>query len=290
MSIFHDLLNAFPEQHCITKNGVVAYREAGAKNGGLPIVLLHGIGSGASSWVCQLDVLGGDRRVLAWDAPGYGATTPVDAAEPSADDYAQKLAAWLDAMGIARCVLVGHSLGAIMASAFAGRFSQRVQALLLLSPAIGYGKDVPLIRFEKRDRRLRMLAELGVQGMAEKRSANLLSAQAGEVEQAWVRWNMARIPAAGYVQATHLLANADISENINIAPYTGPLSIAVGGADMITPPEKCAGLVEQLQQPERAVAFHIFDGIGHACYIEDAKAVTTYIQNFVAFFSAPSAT
>ncbi|MQQ99636.1 alpha/beta fold hydrolase [Glaciimonas soli] len=280
MSIFHDLLDRFPEQRCITKLGVVGYREAGTANNRLPIVLLHGIGSGAASWVCQLDVLGRDHHVLAWDAPGYGATTPVDAAQPQADDYGQKLAAWLDAMNIERCILVAHSLGAIMASAFAGRFPQQVQGLLLLSPAIGYGKDLALVRSEKRDSRLRMAAELGMEGMAEKRSANLLSANAGVAEREWIRWNMARIPAAGYAQATHLLANADVPESI--ATYDGPLSIAVGSADAITPPEKCQQLAAQLQGAERSVPFYIFDNAGHACYVEDAKAVTQFINEFAA--------
>ncbi len=280
MSTFHDLLDRFPEQRCTTKLGVVGYREAGAANNGLPIVLLHGIGSGAASWVCQLDVLGRDHHVLAWDAPGYGATTPVDITEPQADDYGQKLAAWLDAMYIERCILVAHSLGAIMASAFAGRFPQRVQGLLLLSPAIGYGKDLALVRSEKRDSRLRMMTELGMQGMAEKRSANLLSVNAGEDEQEWIRWNMARIPATGYAQATHLLANADVPESI--AAYDGPLSIAAGSVDAITPPEKCQQLAEQLQRPERAVPFCIFDNVGHACYVEDVKTVTKFVNKFAA--------
>ncbi|RAF14428.1 alpha/beta fold hydrolase, partial [Burkholderia multivorans] len=87
---FATLLERFPER----------------RRAALPVVLLHGIGSGAASWVRQLDALGASRRVLAWDAPGYGASTPVHGASPSAVDYAASLDAWLDALGIARCVLV----------------------------------------------------------------------------------------------------------------------------------------------------------------------------------------
>ncbi|EGD01141.1 putative hydrolase, partial [Burkholderia sp. TJI49] len=76
---FATLLGQFPEQRCAAgAAGTIGYREAGAQQAGrtLPVVLLHGIGSGAASWVCQLDALGASRRVLAWDAPGYGASTP----------------------------------------------------------------------------------------------------------------------------------------------------------------------------------------------------------------------
>ncbi|WP_143107692.1 alpha/beta fold hydrolase [Burkholderia pseudomallei] len=89
---------------------------------------------GAASWVRQLDALGATRRALAWDAPGYGASSRVAADSPVAADYAASLAAWLDALRIERCVLVGHSLGAIMAGAFARIAGERLAGLLLISP------------------------------------------------------------------------------------------------------------------------------------------------------------
>lgn len=279
MTTFHDLLERFPERHCATAHGVVGYRTAGKEHRGTPIVLLHGIGSGAASWMRQLDTLGAHRHVVAWDAPGYGISTPVEAAEPQADDYAQTLADWLDALSVARCVLVGHSLGAIMASAFAGRWPQRVTGLLLLSPAAGYGRADVHVRADKRDNRLRMLAELGPHGLAEQRSANMLSANAGEEARAWVRWNMARIHPAGYAQATHLLANADLADSA--AQYAGPLAIAVGSTDSITPPATCERLAAQLRSADRTVNYHTFDSLGHACYIEEPDVVTAYIEAFV---------
>ncbi|MDR3097590.1 MAG: alpha/beta fold hydrolase, partial [Paraburkholderia sp.] len=142
----------------------VSYREAGSESGkeARPLVLLHGIGSGAASWVQQFEALGAavqkPRRVLAWDAPGYGASTPVASASPVAADYARVLAGWLDALGIERCVLAGHSLGAIMAGAFAAAHPERVAGLLLISPAGGYGAADAAVREEKRAARLAMLA------------------------------------------------------------------------------------------------------------------------------------
>ena len=178
-------LARFPAQQAVTAAGqTVGYREAGAgalvNHDALPLVLLHGIGSGAASWVQQFEALGGTRRVLAWDAPGYGASTPVVPASPNATDYAEVLRGWLDALGIERCVLVGHSLGAIIAGAFAAANPQCVAGLLLLSPAGGYGAAAADVRESKRDQRLAMLAELGPQGLAEKRSANMLSRHADD--------------------------------------------------------------------------------------------------------------
>lgn len=257
----------------------VSYREApGLPGNALPLVLLHGIGSGAASWVQQLETLGGARRVLAWDAPGYGvsapgASTPVAAASPVAADYAERLAGWLDALGIARCVLVGHSLGAIVAGAFAAANQERLAGLLLISPAGGYGAASEAVRAEKRDARLAMLAELGPAGLAEKRSANMLSPHADEAARAWVRWNMARVLPHGYAQATHLLANADLAADL--AAFDGRASVAVGAEDTITPPAAC----ERLAQAARA-PFQVVLRAGHAGYIEAPAAYNVLIDAF----------
>ncbi|WP_321815363.1 MULTISPECIES: alpha/beta hydrolase [unclassified Paraburkholderia] len=257
----------------------VSYREASADtasgNEALPLVLLHGIGSGAASWVQQFEVLGGARRVLAWDAPGYGASTPVANASPIAADYARVLRDWLDALEIERCVLVGHSLGAIIAGAFAAVHAPRVSGLLLISPAGGYGAADPQIRADKRDARLAMLAELGPQGLAQKRSANMLSPHASDAARAWVRWNMARVIPHGYAQATHLLANADLAADLAHCAGRVPMAVAVGAEDTITPPAGCERLADVARAPFETIA-----RAGHAGYIEQPEAYNTLIDTF----------
>jgi pimeloyl-ACP methyl ester carboxylesterase len=269
-------LARFPAQQIVTATQQsVSYREAGTAVQGdaLPLVMLHGIGSGATSWVHQLETLGAARRVLAWDAPGYGASTPVAAASPGATDYADVLRGWLDALGIERCVLVGHSLGAIIAGGFAAAYPQRIAGLLLLSPAGGYGASAAQLRESKRDQRLAMLAELGPAGLAEKRSANMLSAHADDTSRAWVRWNMARIVPHGYAQATHLLANADLAADL--ARFHGRVAVAVGAEDTITPPAAC----DRLAQIART-RLQIVPRAGHAGYIECADAYIAIIETF----------
>ncbi|AXF18070.1 alpha/beta fold hydrolase [Paraburkholderia caledonica] len=268
-------LARFPARQIeLANQRVLSYLEAdGAANDALPLVLLHGIGSGAASWVQQLEALGANRRVLAWDAPGYGMSTPVAPESPVASDYASVLTEWLDALHIERCVLVGHSLGAIIAGAFAAIHPQRVSGLLLLSPAGGYGAACADVRETKRDQRLAMLNELGPHGLADKRSANMLSPHASDEARAWVRWNMSRVIVRGYAQATHLLANADLAADL--VRFKGRINVAVGADDTITTPAACERLAlvagTQLQVVPRA---------GHAGYIEASAAYTAIIDTF----------
>src|SRR5258708_7660691 len=82
----------------------VAVRMTAAAQADAPmIVLLHGIGSGAASWLGVAMELGARARVLAWDAPGYGSSTPLAMATPSAADYAQRLHEVLVALKIDSC-------------------------------------------------------------------------------------------------------------------------------------------------------------------------------------------
>jgi pimeloyl-ACP methyl ester carboxylesterase len=268
-------LSHFPAQRiAIAPQCAIGYREAGAAQAdALPLVLLHGIGSGAASWVQQFEALGTTRRVFAWDAPGYGESTPVASASPGAHEYAGALNAWLDALDVERCVLVGHSLGAIIAGSFAASHAERVAALLLISPAAGYGAASEEVRASKRDSRLAMLVELGPQGLADQRSANMLSPHADDASREWVRWNMSRIVPHGYAQATHLLANADLASDV--AKINGRIAVAVGAEDSITPPSSC----ERIAQAART-RLQIIPRAGHAGYIEADTEYTALIDAF----------
>lgn len=269
-----ETLACFPDMQVHTAHGTTGYREAGAMHlRTLPVVLLHGIGSGAASWIRQLDVLGSTRRVLAWDAPGYGISTGVASEAPIAADYARALSAWLDAIDVDRCVLVGHSLGAIIAGSFAASAPERVAGLLLISPAAGYGAASKAVRESKRDARLKMLHELGPQGLARERSANMVSHHADEAAREWVRWNMARIVPEGYAQATQLLANADLAADI--ARFHGRIAVAVGAEDAITPPAACERIAQAAD-----VSLQVMPRAGHAGYVESPAAYTALIESF----------
>ena len=237
----------------------------------LPLVLLHGIGSASASWLWQLQHFGRERLVLAWDAPGYGVSTALSMAEPLAGDYADALEQLLDALGIGPCILVGHSLGALMAAAFAARHPHQVQRLVLLSPAAGYGLATAAQRQEKLQARLALMQRLGPQGLAAERSGNLLSPAAGAEARALVRWNMAQLDAHGHAQAAQMLASGRLIEDV--ARYRGPLLVACGSADTVTPEPGCRAIAAAALQGE----YRSLPGLGHACYAEDPATVNALL-------------
>ena len=108
-----DLDKSFPLHQAPSAFGTLTYRSAGT---GPAVVLLHGIGSAAGCWLDVALMLRDGLRVIAWNAPGYAGSTPLPQAHPSADDYADALHQLLAHAGVSECVLVGHSLGAIVAA------------------------------------------------------------------------------------------------------------------------------------------------------------------------------
>jgi pimeloyl-ACP methyl ester carboxylesterase len=258
-----------------TPLGRISYRQAG--QGDQVHVLLHGIGSASGSWQAQLDAAQErlDLRLLAWDAPGYGHSDPVPEAHPDADAYAQRLWGWLDALQVrGPVVLVGHSLGAIMAARAAVQQSARVRRVLLLAPARGYGQAPQAERERVQSTRLGQLAQLGPEGLARARAAAMLSDRALPQWIEQVRQQMACIHPAGYTQAVHLLLGAVISRDLQRLRERGlTIEVASGEADAITPPAACDKVAA-----DAGVSRLSLGPVGHACAIEAAPAVMDLID------------
>ena len=267
-------LTVFAPRMAATVLGAVQYRQAGNTPAQTSHVLLHGIGSGSASWLAQLEAAQSRtpaQTVLAWEAPGYGQSARVTPESPAAQDYAERLWAWLDALGVNHPVtLVGHSLGALMATRAAVLQPGRVKALVLLSPAQGYARATPQDRDKKLSDRLANLAELGPQGMATKRGAAMLSGQASAEQVSYIQGVMAQILPAGYTQAAKLLAHGDLLTDL--ARIKAPLTVASGSADSITPVAGCQAVAAHGQ-----VAWMDLGPVGHACALEAADAVNTLL-------------
>lgn len=247
----------------------------GAAAAALPLVLLHGIGSSSRAWQGQFAAFGQERPVFAWNAPGYAGSDPLPMAVPVAADYGAAALAWLDHFGIERCVLVGQSLGAIMATALARLAPRRIAALALASPASGYrvppGTPLP----EKIAARISDLHQLGPKGLADARAHRLLTSAAGAKARAIVHAAMAEVVPQGYEQAVHLLAGADLLENVTHLAL--PTMVLWGAEDVVTPPADCAKVADAVPSALRIEV----SGGGHAFATELPGAFNAAIRPLV---------
>lgn len=102
---------------------------------GLPVVFVHSLAGNATQWEAQLDHLRPTRRALAFDLRGHGRSAPPDDGSYTVSAYAEDLAAVADGAELDRFVLVGHSMGAAVALAYAASRPGRVAGLLLVDGA-----------------------------------------------------------------------------------------------------------------------------------------------------------
>ncbi|QRQ84028.1 alpha/beta fold hydrolase [Cupriavidus oxalaticus] len=268
------LSSGFAERQVTVDGGAqVAYRSGGTS--GPAIVLLHGISSGAASWLPCASLLAAQARVIAWDAPGYGNSTPLAQQRPLASDYAQRLDGMLQALAVQPALIVGHSLGALMAAAYVANARNLPARLLLLSVAQGYGAAGKEAQAQQvAQQRLAALDTLGVQGLAQRGPARLLSELADAGAQSWVRWNMQRLNPDGYRQAVAMLCGDDIDRYLSRRPPSLPTRIACGSHDVVTTPLACGTLAERFDLP-----LALIPDAGHACYIEQAAATARLIRS-----------
>jgi pimeloyl-ACP methyl ester carboxylesterase len=253
----------------------ISYLEAGQ---GPALVLLHGIGSAAASWRNQFAGLAGKFRVLAWDAPGYGASTPLPESAPNAGDYAARLADFLAERTLHRVHLLGHSLGALIAARFAAERPAQILTLTLASIASGHARLPAEERARLMQGRIEDVTKLGPRAMAEKRGPRLVSAGATEEMRRAVIDTMAQVVPDGYLQAVRLLSQGDVRADIARLPADMPVQIVFGDADVITTPES-----NRLSAAEKPGApIHVIAGAGHAVYLEKPEPFNAIVASFAA--------
>ena len=107
---------------------------AGKAREGTPFVLLHGFGGDLENWSLVQEALSEHRPTYAVELPGHGQSTK-DVGEGRLDELADGVVAALDALGLDRFLIAGHSLGGAVATSLTSRLGARVAGLGLVCPA-----------------------------------------------------------------------------------------------------------------------------------------------------------
>jgi len=114
----------------------VFYRASATPVEGPAMVHVHGFGISGTYLLPTAGLLAGDYQTYVPDLPGYGRSD-----NPSKTlgipALADALADFMDAVGIERATLVGNSLGTAISAEFAGRYTDRTDRVVLVSPAGG---------------------------------------------------------------------------------------------------------------------------------------------------------
>ena len=117
--------------------GVRVYCHAfGSRGSGEPIVLIHGAFTSSHLWQDFLPRLPKGHRVLVVDLLGHGRSDPPGRAPMTVDGHADRAVQLLDVLGVPVASLVGHGMGAAVATCVAHRQPDRVTRLALVNPVL----------------------------------------------------------------------------------------------------------------------------------------------------------
>ncbi|MBP7338254.1 alpha/beta fold hydrolase [Niveispirillum sp.] len=233
-----------------------------------PLVLLHGLAGDALTWQFNLAALGADRAVLAPDLPGHGSST-LEVGAGHVDDLARWVGDLIDAWGVPKVDLVGHSLGARVALSLAHQRPGVVARATLIACA-GLGSDLD---HEFLDR----LADASDLDQSRLAAAKLFSAPGSLVEPMARALTLRQsVPANRAAIKALLDANrAELSERLVTRDWAPPVPVQLiwGADDGIVPPPP-ADLIPA------GIAFHLLSGAGHMPHVEAASRVNALIGSF----------
>ena len=252
-----------------------SYMEAGRPEAP-PLVLLHGVGANSMHWRFQFAGLSENRRIVAWNAPGYILSDNLVKESPECRDYADALADFLAAMKIDRMEIMANSFGSRVAQCFANYHPGIVTKMVLTGSGIGR-KDMP------EEEKARIIAQRQAQVASGgygfgARVAALLSAQVTPETAALVRDVLRATNPKGFMQAVRFglgdYYTPDFAERLGM-----PILLIQGAEDKVNPTETNAAVLEKALPNARLV---ILDGAGHLPEVEAPGRVNDLVTAFLA--------
>lgn len=248
-----------------------AHSEQG--QGDTTVLLLHGIGGGQAIWADALPVLAGAGcRAVAMDFPGYGASPGT----PTMDALVGALGAMLGHLGAARTVVVGHSMGGMVAQELLARGGPAVKGLVLACTSASFGKPDGTWQANFIAERLAPLDQgLGMPGMAQALVPAMVSpgAVAGAAQRAVAV--MAAVPEASYRVALQAIAAFD--RRAALAAITVPTLCLAGAHDRTAPPD----VMQRMAQRIPGAHYLCLADAGHIANVEQPAAFHAALLSFL---------
>ena len=246
-----------------------------AGSGDTAVVMLHGVGGAKEAWSGTVKALSDSGyRALAWDMPGYGDSAMID--PYTNEGLARALEALIDALAAPRTVLLGHSMGAMVAQEAVALFPHKISGLILsgTSPAFGtpggaWQQGFLQSRFAPLD------AGRGMAALAAELVPGMMAAGASAATHAAAAALMARVPEAAYRAALSAIVAFD--RRARLADIRVPTLALAGLHDRNAAPS----VMEKMAARIPACEYLCLPGVGHLANMEDPAAFDAAVLRFL---------
>lgn len=261
----------YEEREMMISDGIsLKYVDEG-EPGGIPLILIHGIGDSWHSFTLLFPHLNG-FRIVAPTLRGHGDSDKPDLGYDS-NIMADDMITIMDGLKIDKAVVLGASSGGLAARDLAIRYKDRVSALILLGSPLVLSGNIKLRQLYDN-----VISKFGSE--ADKDFVeSLVSGLSGASIPPWFIKLMTdetmKMPARVWKEYTASLLAEGLPAEIN--GISVPCLIIWGAEDEITT------LSEQKEHTRLIRGSHlvIHEGLGHMLYWEDPKAVAEEISKFI---------
>ncbi|MGA8474107.1 MAG: alpha/beta fold hydrolase [Candidatus Cybelea sp.] len=240
------------------------------------VLLVHGFPFAHAIWDAQNNALAAIARVIRLDLRGAGMSS-VPEGPYLMERLAADIAVLLDALGIERASLVGHSMGGYVALAFSRMFTERVERLALVSSRLA--ADTPEQAAGRRELAERVEREGSIEPIVEAYLPRLLSARTRAersevVERAYA---IARgndpMGAAAMLRGMALRASSeDIAEDLRV-----PVLVIAGACDEVVSLRESRAMAECFSRGRLVVC----DESAHVPMLEQPERVSEALASWL---------
>lgn len=243
--------------------------------GATAVYLLHGVGGGKQAWRDNLPALAGaGYRAIAWDMPGYGDSptiTPYTVA-----GLADSLRALIAHTGAACNVVLGHSMGGMVAQELAARAPQLLHGLVLSGTSAAFGRADGNWQQEFLQQRFAPLdAGQSMAQLAAQLVPAMMAPAAAPQASALAREVMAAVPQASYRAALQAIVAFDRLHDL--ARIAQPVLCLAGEHDRNAPPP----VMQRMAARIPGAQYQCLPGVGHLANMEQPTAFNTAVLQFL---------
>ena len=270
-----------PSQFIDLDGQLVHLRDVGPRDDPEPLVLVHGAASSLHTWEGWVQALGGRRRIITFDLPGFGLSGPNPDGRYSGESDARFVLALMDRLRVQRFAIGGNSLGGEVAWRTALLAPQRVTRLILVNatgPASGrdaasLGSMLARLPLLPRVLDVVLPRPLVVAGLrrAYGDPARIDAALVDRYYELLLREGNRRALVQRFAQRDPGLDTERLPE------LKLPTLILWGGRDRLLPPVMAAQFQQAIAGSERVV----LDGLGHMPQEEDPSRSVAPVTRFL---------
>ena len=236
------------------------------------LVFLHGFNGSSKSWYYQF-IHFDTHKIVSIDAPGFGASTVHQGGMP---EFANEVEQLLEHLEITVAIIVGHSMGGMLAQLLAPRLSNKCSGLVLSCTHKGRAKPKSEPLSQEIRQRMTDRINLNDEDFGSLRINRMLSSIPSDCIRSFL------VSIAGDIRIDGINWGGAAIQYLDTSPYlstlTLPILIISADDDIVVKPEALGSLIASLPTAHHEE----MSGVGHAPYCEDAEKFNQILEQFIA--------